>query len=103
VAIRLVHRAPFVNTADLFMFTQEAPLDNYVNRYILKRLKKLYSSDLDSSSFMEDIFYWDQFHKQDKDGVGHSFVLKRVKRLSLIIARFYVIGYGFVIKVTAVE
>ena len=39
VAIRLVHRVPFINTANLFLFTHEDPLDKYVKRYISKRLK----------------------------------------------------------------
>jgi hypothetical protein len=81
VAIRLVHRAPYVGAANLFKFTGEEPLDTYVKRFILKRLNKLYSSDLGSSLFLEDIFYWDNFRKQAKDGVGHFFSLKRVKRL----------------------
>jgi hypothetical protein len=83
VAIRLVHRAPFVSSADLFTFTREEPLDNYVKRYISRRLKKIYSSDLGSSLFLEDIFFRDQFHKNKNDGVGHLFNLKRVKRMRL--------------------
>jgi hypothetical protein len=81
VAIWLIHRAPYASAANLFTFTGEEPLDNYVKRYISTRLKKLYSSDLGSSLFLEDIFYWDTFRKQTKDGVGHLFSLKRVKRL----------------------
>jgi hypothetical protein len=83
VAVRLIHRAPFVSAANLFTFTREEPLDNYVKRYISKRLKKMYCSDLGSSLFLEDIFFWDNFQKRAKDGVGHLFTLKRVKRLKL--------------------
>ncbi len=83
VGIRIVHRAPFVRSADLSTFTGEAPLDNYVRKYIRNRLKKIYSSDLGSSLFLEDIFFWDKFQKIKNDGVGHLFNLKRVKRLKL--------------------
>jgi endonuclease/exonuclease/phosphatase (EEP) superfamily protein YafD len=83
VALRLVHQAPHVRSADLFTFTREEPLDNYVKRYISKSLKKMYSSDLGSSLFFEDIFFWETFHKQTNDGVGHLFNLKRVKRLKM--------------------
>jgi hypothetical protein len=41
----------------------------------------MYSSDLGSSLFLEDIFFWDIFHKQEKVDIGHFFLLKRVKRL----------------------
>ena len=81
VAMRLVHRAPFVRAQDLFTLTREQPLDNYVKRYIEKRLKKMGTSDLGHSLFLEDVFLWDNFHKQAKDGVGQFFMLKRVKRL----------------------
>jgi hypothetical protein len=57
VAIWLIHRAPYASAANLFTFAGEEPLDNYVKRYISTRLKKLYSSDLGSSLFLEDIFY----------------------------------------------
>ncbi len=83
VGIRIVHRAPFVRSADLSTFTGEAPLDNYVRKYIRNRLKKIYSSDLGSSLFLEDLFFWDKFQKIKNDGVGHLFNLKRVKRLKL--------------------
>jgi hypothetical protein len=81
IALRLIHRAPYVSTADLYTFTHEDLLDKYVKRYILKRLKKMYTSDLGSSLFMEDLFYWNIFHKSKNDGVGHLFTLKRVKNL----------------------
>lgn len=53
VAMRLVHHAPFVRVADLFLFTQEEPLNKYVVRYIKKRLYNMYSSDLGSSHFFK--------------------------------------------------
>ena len=81
VAIRLVHRAPLVSATSLFSFTHEDPLDNYVKRYILIRLKNSFSSDLGSSQFVEDILFWDTYNKHPKDGVDHYFSLKTVKRL----------------------
>lgn len=81
VAIRLIHRAPFVDKDNIHQFTGESTLEYYVSRYIKKRLKKLSSSDLSGSLFIEDIFYWDSFRKTEGDGVGHLFNLKRVKRL----------------------
>ena len=83
VALRLVHRAPFVGADVLLTFTREQPLDNYVKRYIAKRLKKMCFSDLGSSIFLEDVFLWDKFHKEANNGVGRLFILKRVKRLKL--------------------
>ncbi|CAF3715788.1 unnamed protein product [Rotaria socialis] len=41
-------------------------------------------SDLGSSLFLEDVFLWDNFHKQAKDGVGHLFMLKRIQSSRLI-------------------
>ena len=43
----------------------------------------MYSSDLGSSAFLEDVFYWDNFQKKRNDGVAHLFTLKRVKKLKL--------------------
>ena len=64
-----------------FSCTHEGPLDNYVKRYILKRLKNIFSSDLGSSLFVEDIFFWATSSKQPKDEVDRYFSLRRVKRL----------------------
>ena len=81
VAIRLIHRAAFVDATHLFAYTQENSLDSYVKRYISKRLNSVYESDLGSSLFLEDIFHWDNFRKREKDGGGHFFSMKRVKRM----------------------
>jgi len=34
-----------------------------------------------SSLFLEDLFFWSKYQKRGRDGVGHCFSLKRVKRL----------------------
>ncbi len=47
VAIRTVHRCPFVSAKDLFMMTQEELLEVYIQRYIKKRLENIYKSDLE--------------------------------------------------------
>jgi len=57
VAIRIVHRCPYVSAEDLFTITKEKPLDFYAQRYIKKRLEKMYKSDLGGSLFLEDVFY----------------------------------------------
>ena len=80
VAIRTVHRCPFVSAKDLFMVTQEDPLEVYVQRYIKKRLDNIYKSDLGRSLFLEDIFFWDNFRKSKKDALGHFFRQNRVKK-----------------------
>jgi hypothetical protein len=80
VVIRTVHRCPFVSAKDLFMVTQEDPLEIYVQRYIKKRLDNIYKSDLGRSLFLEDIFYWEKFRKNKKDALGHFFRQNRVRK-----------------------
>jgi hypothetical protein len=81
VAVRLVHRVPFVRTKDLFALTGEVPLDNYVKNYIEKRLKNIYSTDLGTSLFLEDVFFWDTYEREGIVGLGHYFSMKRVRRM----------------------
>jgi hypothetical protein len=81
VGVRLVHRCPFVSADHLFHFTKENPLDLYVKKYIQKRLKRMHRSDLGTSLFYEDMFYWDGFLKRKGDSLGHFFRLRRVKKL----------------------
>ncbi len=81
-SLRLVHHAPFVNTENSFLCTHEDPLDKYVKRWISQRLKSMFSSDLMASLLLEDLFFSDNYHKQEKDGVGHFFTMKRVNRLN---------------------
>ena len=57
VAMRVIHRAPFVQAKDLFLLTREDLLERYVQRYISKRLKTMYLSDLGYSLFLEDMFF----------------------------------------------
>ena len=77
--MRLVHRCPFARATDLFQITIEGSLEEYVKNYIKKRLEKIEKSDLSRSSFYNDIFYCDAFHKNKKDHLGHFFQRKRVK------------------------
>jgi hypothetical protein len=81
VAMRLVHRAPFVSATNLFAFTKEDTLDLYVKRYIVKRLKNMYSTDLGSSLFLEDVFFWDNYSSEYSGNIGQYFRLKRVSKL----------------------
>ena len=81
VAIRIVYRCPYVSAKDLFTVTKEKTLEFYAQRYIKKRLEKMYKSDLGGSLFHDDIFYWDKFRKEKNDSVGHFFRLRRVKKL----------------------
>jgi hypothetical protein len=81
VGLRLVHRRPYVSAQHLFSLTQEDPLDQYVKKYIQKRLIKMYVSDLGASLFHQDVFYWDEFVKRKQDNMGHFFRLRRVKKL----------------------
>lgn len=79
--LRLVHRCPFARATELLQITNEAPLEDYVQRYIKKRLERIARSDLGRSPFYNDIFYWDEFQKRKNDNMGHFFRLKRVKHL----------------------
>jgi hypothetical protein len=62
--MRLIHRTPFVEAKSLFVFTREDPLGNYVKRYIKKRLKNMYATDLGSSMFLDDVFFWDNYRRE---------------------------------------
>ena len=77
--LRLVHRCSIARATDLFQITREAPLEEYVKKYIKKRLEKIEKSDLGRSFFYYDIFYWDTFHKNKNDHLGHFFQMKQVK------------------------
>ena len=81
VAIRIVHKCPYVSAEDLFTVTKEKPLETYTRRYIKKTLQKMHKSDLAGSLFHEDIFYWDQFQKEKNNSLRQFFRLKRIKKL----------------------
>jgi hypothetical protein len=81
VGLRLVHRCPYVSAQHLFSVTKEDSLDQYVKKYIQKRLKKMHVSDLGASLFYKDVFYWDDFVKRKQDNMGHFFRLRRVQKL----------------------
>ena len=81
VGIRIVHRCPYVEAKDLFLVTNEKPLKFYAQKYIKRRMEKMYKSDLGRSLFLEDIFYWSQFRKKKKDSLGQLFRLNRVKKM----------------------
>jgi hypothetical protein len=91
--LRLIHRCPFVRATDLMRITNEKPLEEYVKRYIMKRLGKIHKSDLIHSPFYNDVFYWNSFQKSKNDHLGHFFRMKRVRLLrtrhqSLLLQRF---------------
>ena len=77
--LRLIHRCPFARATVLYQITKEKSLEEYVQRYIKKRLKRIEKSDLGSSLFYNDVFYWDTFHKSKNDHLGHLFRMKRVR------------------------
>ena len=86
--LRLVHRCQFVEAEDLLNFTKEKSLDQFISKYLSKRLANAYKTDLGRSSFYEDPFHWDVFisHKSSKDkrkylGIGHLFRLARVRKM----------------------
>ena len=81
VALRLVHRCPYVSASNLLTMTSEHSLDFYVQQYIKKRLKFMYTTDLGRSLFLDDIFYWDDFCKRKNDHLGHFFRRNRIRRL----------------------
>jgi hypothetical protein len=81
VAIRLIHRAPFVSAANLLAFTHEVSLDLYVKRYIVKRLKNIYLTDLGFSLFLEDVFFWDNYNSETCGRIGQYLRLKSVTKL----------------------
>lgn len=43
----------------------------------------MHVSDLGTSLFYQDVFYWDKFLKTTQDKMGHFFRLKRVKKLKM--------------------
>ena len=61
--LKPVHRCPFARATDLSLITREESLEEHVKKYI-KRLENIEKSDLGRSSFYNDIFYWDAFHKK---------------------------------------
>ncbi len=77
--LRLVHRCPFISAHNLYTITRELPLNAYVKRYIQKRLKTMHVTDLGSSLFYNDVFFWDDFHKRKNDQLGQFFRYRRVK------------------------
>lgn len=89
VGLRLIHRCPFVEAADLFKFTKEKTLEQYISRYLKKRLANAHRTDLGRSLFYEDPFHWNTFNSYregDKDkrkclGIGHLFRLARVRKM----------------------
>jgi hypothetical protein len=80
VAIRLIHRAPFVSAANLLAFTHEVSLDLYGKRYIVKRPKNIHLTDLGSSLFLEDVCFWDNYNSETCGGIGQYFRLRRVNK-----------------------
>lgn len=79
--IRLIHRCPFASGTNLFLITNEISVDEYVKKYIQKRLSQIEKSYLGRSLFYDDIFYWDTLQKRKRDHLDHFFRWKRVKRL----------------------
>ncbi len=79
--LRLIHRCPFARATDLMRITNEKPLEEYVKRYIMKRLGKIHKSDLIHSPVYNDIFHWNSFQKSKNDHLGHFFRMKRVRLL----------------------
>ncbi len=73
-----ISRLGYISAGDLFVITKEKPLEIYVQRYIKRRLEKMYKSDLGRSLFLEDIFFWDEFRKNKNDYLGHFVRLNRV-------------------------
>ena len=81
VGMRVVHRCPYVKANEFVTLTQEKPVEEYVKKYIMRRLGKAEKTDLGKSPFYEDIFYWDEFKKHKGDNLGHWHRLRRVKNL----------------------
>jgi hypothetical protein len=81
VGLRLVYRCPFVFAHNLYNITSEHSLEFYVKKYIQKRLKNMHVTDLGSSLFYNDIFFWDDYYKRKNDNLGHFFRSRRVRRL----------------------
>ena len=90
VGLRLVHKCPFVDSAEIYKLTKEKTLEFYVCKYLKKRLKKIYTSDLGHSPFYNDIFYWENFTNQrlgnkgkiESLGMGHLFRLSRIRKMT---------------------
>ena len=81
VGIRMIYRCTFIPAHKLYKATEENPLEFYVKKYIQKRLKSIHDTDLGSSLFYNDIFFWDEFYKRRNDNLGHFFQNERVQLL----------------------
>lgn len=81
VGLRIIYRCYELPTNELHTFTQEKELDYYIKKYINKRLKRIYKSDLSSSFFLSDLDFWPSFKKGKKDGLGQYFRQRRIKNL----------------------
>lgn len=90
VGLRLIHRCPFIDADEIYKLTKEKSLDFYVCKYLKKRLKNIYTSDLGRSPFYDDIFYWENFTNQkignngkvESLGMGHLFRLSRIRKMT---------------------
>jgi len=87
--LRLIHRCPFIEAGDIFSFTKEKTLDQYISKYLRKKLANAHKTDLGRSLFYEDPFHWNSFinyrtnNKVNRKyrGVGHLFRLARVRKM----------------------
>jgi len=89
VGIRLIHRCPFTNSEELLRVTKEVPLEQYICRYLKKRLANAHKTDLGSSMFYEDVFMWEHItqnaditkRRSQSLKIGHFYRNKRVKSM----------------------
>jgi hypothetical protein len=82
MAIRIVHRCPFVSANDPFMIINEKPLETYVQWYIRKRLMKMHKSALEKSLFLEDIFFWKDFKKNKERFIRAFFQIQESEEVN---------------------
>jgi len=89
IGLRSIHRYSFVKSSDIFNFTKEKELEQYICKYLQKKLAFAHRTDLGQSVFYEDIFHMEKFRNQPTDaqdkqktlGVGHLFRLKRLRKM----------------------
>ena len=74
VGLRLVYRCLFVSSRNLYSIVNDKPLVFYVKQYISKRLKNMYTTDLDRLLFY-DIFLWKDFYKKRRNTLVNFFIV----------------------------
>mgnify|MGYP001151580594 FL=1 len=89
VGLRMIHRCSFANSEDLLNNTKEKSLEQYIGKYLGKRLANIQKTDLGNSSFYDDLFTWEKLTQnvdrririKNRVAIGHFYRNIRVKNM----------------------